>query len=102
MHALTINFTPVIQITDEQFFQLCQRNELIRFERNADGTIVIMPLVGGLTSIRNANLTAQLGNWNRDESLGIAFGSSTGFTLPNGAVRCLRQATSCLRLICLG
>ncbi|MFN6561876.1 MAG: Uma2 family endonuclease [Nostoc sp. ChiSLP01] len=87
MDALTINFAPVIQITDEQFFQLCQINELIRFERNADGTIVIMPLVGGLTSIRNANLTAQLANWNRDESLGIAFGSSTGFTLPNGAVR---------------
>jgi Uma2 family endonuclease len=86
MDALTINFAPVIQITDEQFFQLCQINELIRFERNADGTIVIMPLVGGLTSIRNANLTAQLGNWNRD-ALGVAFGSSTGFTLPNGAVR---------------
>ena len=25
--------------------------------------------------------------WNRDESLGIAFGSSVGFILPNGAVR---------------
>ncbi|BDI18649.1 hypothetical protein ANSO36C_44510 [Nostoc cf. commune SO-36] len=36
MDALTINFAPVIQITDEQFFQLCQINELIRFEPNAD------------------------------------------------------------------
>ncbi|MCC5629064.1 Uma2 family endonuclease [Nostoc sphaeroides] len=87
MDALTINFTPVLQITDEQFFQLCQINELIRFERNADGTLLLMPLVGGLTSNRNANLTAQLGVWNRDESLGIAFGSSVGFILPNGAVR---------------
>ncbi|WP_373530335.1 Uma2 family endonuclease [Nostoc sp.] len=87
MDALTINFTPVLQITDEQFFQLCQINELIRFERNADSTLLLMPLVGGLTSNRNANLTAQLGVWNRDESLGIAFGSSVGFILPNGAVR---------------
>ncbi|WP_375510195.1 Uma2 family endonuclease [uncultured Nostoc sp.] len=87
MDALTINFAPVLQITDEQFFQLCQINELIRFERNADSTLLLMPLVGGLTSNRNANLTAQLGVWNRHESLGIAFGSSVGFILPNGAVR---------------
>ena len=87
MDGLTINFIPVIQLTDEQFFQLCQINELIRFERNADGTLLLMPLVGGLTSNCNANLTAQLGVWNRDESLGIAFGSSVGFILPNGAVR---------------
>jgi Uma2 family endonuclease len=87
MDALTINFALVIQITDEQFFQLCQINELIRFERNADGTLLLMPLVGSLTSNRNANLTAKLGVWNRNESLGIAFGSSVGFILPNGAVR---------------
>lgn len=53
MDALIINFAPVLQITDEQFFQLCQINELIRFERNADGTLLLMPLVGGLTSNRN-------------------------------------------------
>lgn len=87
MTVLTLNLNPVIQLTDEQFFQLCQINELIRFERNVDGTLLLMPLVGGLTSIRNANLTYQLGAWNRDEILGIAFDSSTGFTLPNGAVR---------------
>ena len=46
----------------------------------------MMPLVGGLTSERNANLTYQLKIWNQDE-IGIVFGSCTGFTLPNGAVR---------------
>lgn len=87
MTALTVNFNSIIKLTDEQFFQLCQNNELILFERNADQTLVIMPLAGGLTSNRNANLSAQLYTWNRDESLGIAFGSCTGFTLPNSAVR---------------
>ncbi|GAB4190815.1 MAG: Uma2 family endonuclease [Coleofasciculaceae cyanobacterium] len=87
MDALTLKLNPIIELTDEQFFQLCQINELIRFERNADGTLVLMPLAGGTTSIRNASLTAQLGMWNRDDTLGIAFDSSTGFTLPNGAVR---------------
>ncbi|OUL34332.1 Uma2 family endonuclease [Nostoc sp. 106C] len=87
MDALTLNLSPVIQLTDEQFFQICQINELIRFERNTDRTLLLMPLLGGLTSNRNANITTQLWLWNRDESLGIAFSSSTGFTLPNGAVR---------------
>ena len=87
MDALTLNLNPIIELTDEQFFQLCQLHELIRFERNADGTLLLMPLVGGTTSIRNASLTAQLGMWNRDDQLGIGFDSSTGFTLPNGAVR---------------
>lgn len=87
MNAVTVKFDPVIKLTDEQFFQLCQDNELIRFERNADGTVLMMPLVGGITSIRNANLTYQLGLWNRDDNLGIAFDSSAGFTLPNNAVR---------------
>ncbi len=77
----------MLELTDEQFFQLCQINELIRFERNTDGTLLLIPLMGGLTSIHNANLTAQLVMWNHDDFLGIAFDSSTGFTLPNGAVR---------------
>lgn len=87
MDALTLNLNPIIELTDEQFFQLCQINELVQFERNADGTLVLMPLVGGTTSIRNASLTAQLGMWNRDDKLGIGFDSSAGFTLPNGAVQ---------------
>lgn len=87
MDAITLNFAPVIQLTEEQFFELCQINELIRFERNTDGSLLLMPLVGGLTSNQNANLSAQLGIWNRDESLGIAFASSVGFILPNGAMR---------------
>ena len=87
MSALTVNFNSIINLSDKQFFQLCQQNELVQFERNADGTLVLMPLVGGTTSIRNASLTAQLGMWNRDDKLGIGFDSSTGFTLPNGAVR---------------
>ncbi|NMG05714.1 Uma2 family endonuclease [Brasilonema sp. UFV-L1] len=87
MNALILDLNLFIDLTDEQFFELCQRHELIRFERNADKKLVLMPLFGGITSIRSANLCYQLGKWNRDYTLGVAFGSSTGFTLPNGAVR---------------
>jgi hypothetical protein len=37
MDCLTLTLNPIIELTDKQFFQLCQQNELIRFERNADG-----------------------------------------------------------------
>lgn len=87
MYPIILNLTPFIDLTDEQFFELCQNHELIRFERNADRTIVLRPLFGGINSIKSANLCGQLGKWNRDEKLGVAFSSSAGFTLPNGAVR---------------
>lgn len=87
MTALTLNLNSVIQLTDEQFFQLCQVNENLRFERTATGELIIMPPAGGETGNRNAGLTAQLWVWNEQNKLGIVFDSSTGFKLPNGADR---------------
>ena len=87
MTALTINFRPVIDLTDEQFFQLCQANENLRFERDCKGEIIVMSPAGGETGNRNAGLTAFLWLWNEQTKLGIAFDSSTGFKLPNGANR---------------
>lgn len=87
MTALTLNLNSVIQLTDEQFFQLCQVNENLRFERTATGDLIIMPPAGGETGNRNAGLTAQLWVWNEQNKLGKVFDSSTGFKLPNGANR---------------
>ncbi|KAB8315638.1 Uma2 family endonuclease [Tolypothrix campylonemoides VB511288] len=87
MTALTLNLNPVIQLTDEQFYQLCQANENLRFERTATGELIIMPPTGGETGNRNAGLTAQVWLWNEQNKLGIVFDSSTGFKLPNGADR---------------
>jgi Uma2 family endonuclease len=39
------------------------------------------------TGMRSADITIDLGNWNRKAKLGITFGSSTGFKLPNGSDR---------------
>ena len=87
MNALTVNLNPVIELTDEQFFQLCQANENLRFERTATGELIIMPPTGGETGNRNAGLTAQVWIWNEQNKLGKVFDSSTGFKLPNGANR---------------
>ncbi len=76
-----------IDLTDEQFFQLCQQNRDLRFERTANGELIIMPPTGSETSDRNADLTYQLRAWTRQNKLGKSFDSSGGFKLPNGAER---------------
>jgi Uma2 family endonuclease len=76
-----------IDLTDEQFFQLCQANQDLKFERTANGHLIIMPPTGGATGDRNSELNFQIRAWNRQTKLGKVFDSSTGFKLPNGADR---------------
>jgi Uma2 family endonuclease len=87
MTELTLNLNPIIQLTGEQFYELCVKNRNLRLERNFQGELVIIPPTGGETGKRNLNLCFQLASWNQQKHLGEAFDSSTGFTLPNGAVR---------------
>jgi Uma2 family endonuclease len=86
MNTIEVNLDS-FRITDEQFYDLCQDNRDLRFERNAKGDLVIMPPTGGETGNRNAKITQKLGNWADEDGTGIAFDSSTGFKLPNGADR---------------
>ncbi|MFP4008654.1 MAG: Uma2 family endonuclease [Spirulinaceae cyanobacterium] len=86
MDAITLNLD-AISLTEEQFFQLCSHNRDLRFERNANGDLIIMPPTGGETGHRNAGLTAQVWLWNEQNQTGMVFDSSTGFRLPNGANR---------------
>ncbi len=37
-------FEVTIELTDDQFFQLCQNNRDLRFERNASGDLIIKQL----------------------------------------------------------
>ena len=46
-----------------------------------------MPPTGGETGARNAEVTMQLGVWAKRDGRGVIFDSSTGFLLPNRAVR---------------
>ncbi len=91
MDAPTITLPPTLELkidlTDEQFFQLCQNNRDLQFERTASGELLIMPPTGGETGNRNIELSYQLQSWSRQNNLGKAFDSSGGFKLPNGADR---------------
>ena len=76
-----------LHLTDEQFWQLCQDNQDLQFERTKTGELIIMPPTGGGTGKRNLKISVQLYLWNERTNLGEAFDSSTGFKLPNGADR---------------
>ncbi|WP_413168368.1 Uma2 family endonuclease [Capilliphycus salinus ALCB114379] len=84
---LVVQLHPVIEITDEQFFEFCQINRELRIERTAHGELVIMSPTGSETEERNFDLIGQLWMWTKQDGTGVGFGSSGGFTLPNGAVR---------------
>ena len=87
MTSFTVDLDSVIDLTDEQFYQLCQKNRDLKFERSASGELIIMAPTGGDTGRSNFEIAVELGIWNRQTKLGVAFDSSTGFKLPNGANR---------------
>ncbi|HEY9646680.1 MAG TPA: Uma2 family endonuclease [Chroococcidiopsis sp.] len=87
MTAFTISLEPVIHVTDEQFYQLCQVNPDVKFERDAAGNLIIMAPTGGETGSYNAEIVADFVIWNRQTRLGKVFDSSTCFKLPKGGDR---------------
>ncbi|MBE9235783.1 Uma2 family endonuclease [Anabaena aphanizomenioides LEGE 00250] len=85
-NTLTLNLNSV-DLTDDQFYQLCQKNSDLKFERTAKGDLIIMPPVGGESGNREAEMIADLVFWNRQTKLGYTLSSSTIFKLPNGGDR---------------
>ncbi len=76
-----------VQLSDEQFYQLCVTNPEMRVERSANGVLIVMPPVGGESGSQEADFITDLNIWNRKAKLGKVFSSSTVFRLPNGANR---------------
>jgi Uma2 family endonuclease len=75
-------------LTEEQFFNFCQENDMLRMERNANGEIIIMSPTGNVISWYNSEIITELNIWNRKQKKrGIILDSNGGVTLPNNAVR---------------
>jgi Uma2 family endonuclease len=74
------------RLSDDEFFELCQMNEL-RMERLKDSTIIIMEPTGSDTGIFNSEIHFEVAYWNRNSQEGKAFDSSTGFTLPDTSIK---------------
>ncbi len=85
MTAITI--PKGFKVTPKQFDELAASNTDVRMELTAQGELIVMPPTGGTAGRKNARLTTQLTVWADREGSGIAFDSSTEFTLPNGALR---------------
>jgi Uma2 family endonuclease len=82
-----LQFGPRAPLTDQLFLRLCRANPDLRLERTASGDLIIMPPAGTGSAGRNLKVGQQLANWVDANDSGIAFDSSAGFTLPNGAIR---------------
>jgi Uma2 family endonuclease len=68
-----------VNLSDKQFYRLCQVNQDWQLERTAQGELIVMPPVGGISGNREADLIIDLGLWNRQTGLGKVFSSATIF-----------------------
>jgi Uma2 family endonuclease len=82
-----VHLRPVIELTDDQLFELCQINQELWIERTAEGDLVIMAPEGWETGNRSMALGTLLTQWAWQDGTGVTSGSSAGFILPNGAMR---------------
>jgi Uma2 family endonuclease len=87
MTSLTLTLDPVVRLTREQFYELCNVNHDLRLERSSTGELILMPPTGWESGRQNSKLKLRVGVWAEQEGTGIVFDSSTGFSLPNGADR---------------
>ena len=84
---ITLDLRPDLTLTDQAFEQLCHSNPDLRLERTAQGELIAMAPSGSETGYYNSDISGQLWQWNRKLQQGITFDSSSGFTLPNRAIR---------------
>jgi Uma2 family endonuclease len=87
MTAVTLNLDAITTLTHEQFRELCRSNRDVQLELTAQGELIVVPPTGWESGKRNASLITRLSVWSEVNATGFVFDSSTGFSLPNGAVR---------------
>jgi len=85
--VIPIHLPRTLRCTQEQFVELVKANPELRWELTAQGEVIVMPPTGSETGNYNSELLANFVIWNRQSQLGKVFDSSTGFRLPNGAIR---------------
>ena len=86
--SLNLPTSIALSVTPEQFTALAVANRDLRLERTAQGKLIVNPPADWETGKRNCSIIGQLDRWyEENRESGKAFDSSTGFTLPNGAIR---------------
>ncbi|MBF2079099.1 MAG: Uma2 family endonuclease [Synechococcales cyanobacterium T60_A2020_003] len=85
--STVLDLSPIMQLTREQFYELCRANRDIPLERSPKGELIIVSPVGGESGNQEAKLIIKVGVWNEQTGLGVVFSSSTIFSLPGGGDR---------------
>lgn len=73
-------------MTDEEFLKFCLGNPDLRIERNSNLETVIRSPVTSKSGNHSGEIFRQLSNWAMVNNKGLAFDSSSGFTLPDRSV----------------
>jgi Uma2 family endonuclease len=74
-------------VTDEELMRLSAENEPMRFERGANGELVVMSPTGSEGGGIETDVATEVTIWAREDGRGRGFGSNTGFKLPDSSVR---------------
>lgn len=84
---LPIRISGVRPVTDEELLRLSAENEPMRFERDANGEIIVMSPTGTGGGRIESRVYLALGNWAVGDGRGEAVGSTTGFKLADSSIR---------------
>jgi Uma2 family endonuclease len=71
-------------MTDDDYFEFCIANSCVRFERTADGAIIVVPPAGFESDHQNLDAAAQLHTWATRDGRGHASDPTAEFILPPG------------------
>lgn len=75
------------KMSGTEFEAFCLRNKHLRIERDKFGNVIVMPPVHTSTGDKETTVQGMVFLWNLTAKMGKVFNSSTGFTLPNRAMR---------------
>ena len=82
-----VQFPSECPLTDDLLAQLSSLNSPWHFERTPEGALQIMAPASPDADDVAAEFTRQVGNWTHVIHFGRTYGSSPGFTMPDGSVR---------------
>jgi Uma2 family endonuclease len=85
--TVAVHLPQTLRVSEDQFRAIVQANPDLRLELTATGELIAMSPTGSESGSYNSELTADVTLWNRRTGLGKVFDSSSGFRLPNGAIR---------------
>jgi Uma2 family endonuclease len=74
-------------VTDEEILALSEANPAHRFERTANGELVVAPPLGLRGAVGEGQLFVQLDGWRKRFGVGLALPSSAGFKLQDTSLR---------------